>query len=234
MLERRWDVAGAEFRKAVELSPASLDVYLDYAPYLAIMGRPDESRAALLKAKALDPLSVVAAHALAISFLVYKDYDGAIAEFKRAIALNPNWTWGSIKLGVAFTHKGMCRDALEAATIAEDALRHGDTPLARAWLGYIYGICGLKGRAQDALRQLAKWPASIREDPLKEATVYAGLRDKERVHRLLEQAGEREGGNSLMLVSFPRLFWPDLEREPAFRRIIERVGLPLKLLSPDP
>jgi Flp pilus assembly protein TadD len=53
-----WDFAGAEqgFMRAIELNPSNADTLHDYAHYLMVMGRMDESAVASRRASDLDPV----------------------------------------------------------------------------------------------------------------------------------------------------------------------------------
>lgn len=231
-LDWDWRRAEAAFRRATELNPASSDVYVEYAMYFALMGRVEEAHAAGLKAKQLDPLSTYAAHMLAVIRLARKDYDGAISEFQSAINLNPSWTWGYIKMGVAYAHKGMFREALMAAETAENRLRQGDTPMARAWLGYVYAASGQKERARDALLRFRRSTKTLREGASNEAIIHAGLRDRQRVLEVLEQGLEQRSVDMVYIKALPSLFWSALESEPRFQQVVQRMGLPVGVQKP--
>ena len=68
------------------------------------MGRLDEGLAQSRKAAELDPLSVGPAHDIAINAMVRGDYEQAAAGFRHAIDIDPNWTWGYIKLARTLAH----------------------------------------------------------------------------------------------------------------------------------
>ena len=146
-----WEGADRDLKRAIELNPGSDTARLIYADFLASMGRFDEAIYQSEKAKELDPLSPAAAHMLAFSLMGTRDYDRAAQEFRAALDLNPNWTWGYIKLAKTLADSDRCQEALTTAEAAEAQLHGGSTPLARAWLGYTYGTCGELDRANDAL-----------------------------------------------------------------------------------
>ncbi len=96
-----WDWAGAdaEFRRGISLSPGSEAVHEAYGSFLSSMGRLDEGLAQSREAARLDPLSVQPFHDMAINALIRGDYDQAAAGFRHTIDIDPDWTWGYIKLG---------------------------------------------------------------------------------------------------------------------------------------
>ena len=115
-----WDWAGAEaaLTRALELDPGSAPVHEEYGNVLMSMGRLDEGLAESGRAWELDPLSVGPMHDIAINYMVRGDYPQAEAHFRKAIEVNPNWTWGYIKLARTLAHQGECEEAL-----AVDAFR---------------------------------------------------------------------------------------------------------------
>lgn len=152
------------------------------------------------------------------------DLDGAIREFKSALALHPTWTWGHIKLAKAYAEKGMAEQALDQAAIAESELAlGGETPLARSWLGYIYGRSGRPDRTRAALEALTAMPDA---DPLTLTPLYAALGDKAGVLDSLERSYEAKSVFTVWLRVVPRLYGAWIESEPRYRRILEGMNYP--------
>ena len=109
---------------------------------------------------------------------------------------------------------------------AEDMLRQGDTPMARAWIGYICGVSGQTQRARESLVRFNSLTRTLREGASTEAIVHAGLRDRPRVLELLEQGLEQHSVDMVYIKALP-MFWPALESEPRFQKLVQRMGLPL-------
>jgi serine/threonine protein kinase/tetratricopeptide (TPR) repeat protein len=217
-----WDWAAAEdhLRRAVEIDPKSVMVRLVYADYATSMGRWEEAIEHSRIAKELDPLSSSPAHWLAIAYMGQHQYDLAIAEFRETLEINPNWTWGWIKLAKAFADGGDCVSAIETADGAEAQLHGGSTPLARAWLGYTYGVCGEEDRATAALRELEAYEAEHYMDPTHYASVSAGVGDIEAMLVSLERGYEDRSPDAAYLPAMPALFLEDLENEPRYRALM--------------
>lgn len=97
----RYDVAIEECRKAIEVDPEFGNPYNDIGAYLIELGRHDEAIPWLrraMKARRYDPrhyphfnLSRIYAHRF--------EYDRAIKELRRAIALEPGYTLARRELG---------------------------------------------------------------------------------------------------------------------------------------
>jgi serine/threonine-protein kinase len=223
-----WDWLGTEqsLRRAVQLSPGSLLPRLAYGDFLTAMGRWDEVIEQSRKAKELDPLSPSAAHWLAIGYLGNHEYDKAVAEFKTAVDLNPNWTWGYVKLAKTYADSGRCEEALATAEEAEAQLHGGSTPLARGWLGYTYAVCGEDDLVSEAFRELDRSAEHSYVDPLIYADIYCGLGDTESVLEKLEEAVDDRSPDAIYLLSMPGLFLQTLTDEPRYQALIERMDFP--------
>lgn len=150
-----WDWAGAdaEFRRAIALSPGSEAVHEEYGGFLNSMVRLDEGLAQSREAARLDPLSVQPFHDMAINALIRGDYDQAAAGFRRTISIDPDWTWGYIKLGRTLALQRKCKDAFVQTEIAERRIAGGAGVLSRSWLGATYATCGDTTRAGQKLDQ---------------------------------------------------------------------------------
>ena len=51
--------------------------------------------------------------------MVRGDFEQAAAGFRRTIDIDPNWTWGYVKLARTLAHQKKCPEALAQAEIAE-------------------------------------------------------------------------------------------------------------------
>jgi serine/threonine-protein kinase len=222
-----WDWAGADrdLKRAVELNPSSDTTRLIYADFLASMGRFEEAIFQAERAKEVDPLSPSAAHMVAFALMGVREYDRAAAEFRAALDLNPNWTWGYIKLSKTLADNGQCDEALRMTAEAEAQLHGGSTPLARAWLGYTYAKCGDLDRANDALHELDAMAAERYVDPGCYAELYTALGTMDQVLDALEQSVDDHSPDAIYLPVLPDYFLPELENEPRYQALLERMNL---------
>ncbi|MBD3851681.1 MAG: protein kinase, partial [Acidobacteria bacterium] len=124
-----WDWVGAEndLKRAVELNPGSDFARVSYAYFLSAVGRFDDAIEQATIAKEIDPLSPSTFHLVAFSLMGKREYARAAAEFRAALDLNPNWTWGYIKLAKTYADNGQCEEAFATAEDAEAELHGGDT-----------------------------------------------------------------------------------------------------------
>lgn len=222
-----WDWVGAEaeFRRALELNPGSLSVHQEYGGFLTSVGRLDEGLAQSREAALLDPLSVYPVHDMAINALVRHDYEQAAAGFRRAIDIDPNWTWGYIKLARTLATQKKSEDALAQAEIAERRIAGGIAPLSQSWLGVTYALCGDNARARQKLDVLHALTTKQYVDPVTFAAIHGSLGEIDEALHWYEKAFEDRTPNMVYAAVGPRLC-PELAGNPRYEAIVERMGLP--------
>jgi len=221
-----WDWEGAErdLKRAIKVNPGNDFARKSYAYFLSAVGRFDEAIEQATIAKELDPLSPSAFHLVAFSLMGKREYDRAAAEFRAALDLNPNWTWGYIKLAKTYADNEQCEEAFRTADDAEAELHGGGTPLARSWLGYTYGKCGDRERAEAALRTLDEFAEKAYVDPVAYGIIYAALGESERLLEELERSIEDHSMNAVFTPVVPTYYMPGLGDDPRFQNLMERIG----------
>jgi serine/threonine-protein kinase len=222
-----WDWAGAEaeFQRAVALNPGSGSVHEEYGNFLVAMGRLDEGLAQSREAERLDPLSVGPVHDIGINYLVRGDLDQAAASFRRTIEIDPNWTWGYIKLARSLARAGKCTEALAQADIAEARIAGGPAPLSYSWLGATYGHCREIARARKKLDELQALSQKQYVDPATFATVYGSLGEVDEALRWYEKAYEDRTPNMVYAFVGSRIN-PELAGKPRYEAIVRRMAFP--------
>ena len=222
-----WDWSGAddEFRRALELNPGSQAVHEEYGNFLDAMGRLDEGLAHSREAAKLDPLSLGPAHNIAINAMIRGDYELAAAGFRHTIDIDPNWTWGYIKLARTLGLQKNCKEAFAQAEIAERRIAGGAAPLSWSWLGVTYATCGDVGRARDKLEQLHALANKQYVDPVTFAEIHGALGDVEEALSWYEKAFADRTPNMVYAAILPRLS-PHLAGNQRFDAIIDRMRFP--------
>ena len=224
-----WDWSGAdlEFRRALELNPGSQAAHEEYGNFLNLMGRLDEGLARCREAARLDPLSLAPAHNIAINALIRGDYELAAAGFRRTSDIDPNWTWGYIKLARALALQKDCEEALAQAEIAERRIAGGVAPLSWSWLGATYATCGDTGRAHLKLGQLHALAKKQYVDPVTFAEIHCALGEVDEALGWYEIAFADRTPNMVYAAILPR-FCPELSGNARFEAILDRMGFPLR------
>jgi TolB-like protein/Tfp pilus assembly protein PilF len=192
-----WDWAGAEaeFRRAQALNAGSGSVHEEFGNFLNAMGRVDEGLAQSREAERLDPLSVGPVHDIGINHMIRGDFEGAAANFRRTIELDPNWTWGYIKLARTLAHQKKCPESLAQAAIAEAKIAGGAAPLSRSWLGITYALCGERERARTKLDELQTLAQKQYVDSATLAALHAALGEVSQALDAYEKAFEDRSPN---------------------------------------
>jgi serine/threonine-protein kinase len=222
-----WDWAGAEaeLRRALELNPGSRAAHEEYGWFLTALGRLDEGLASSREAARLDPLSVGPVHDIAINHMVRGDLEQAAATFRRAIDIDPNWTWGYVKLGRTLAMQGKCPEALAQAEVAERRIAGGSAPLSRSWLGATYAICGETARARQKLEELHALSKERYVDPSTYADVHASLGEMDEALSWYEKAWEDRTPNMAYAAIGDRIN-PRLAGNLRYAAIVRRMGFP--------
>jgi TolB-like protein/Tfp pilus assembly protein PilF len=222
-----WDWAGAEaaFRRAFALNPGSRSVRQDYGYFLTAMGRVDEGLAHSREAVRLDPLSVGPAHDVGINALVRGDHEQAAADFRHAIDIDPNWTWGYIKLARTLAMQNKFQEALAQAEIGERRIAGGAAPLSWSWLGATYAICGEPARARQRLDALHALEAKQYVDPVTFAEIHCALGEMDETLRWYEKAFVDRTPNMVYALIGPRIS-RELAGNARYQAIVDRMGFP--------
>ena len=189
------------------------------------MGRLNEGLAQSREAARLDPLSVSPVHDIAINALVRGNYEQAAAGFRQTIDIDPNWTWGYIKLGRTLALEKKCKEAFAQTEIAERRIAGGAAPLSRSWLGVTYATCGDSARARQKLDELHALEKTQYVDPVTFAAIHSALGEMDEALRWYEKAFEDRTPNMVYALIGPR-FSPELAGNLRYKAIVDRMGFP--------
>jgi TolB-like protein len=214
-----WQTAEREFKKGLELSPENAVGHLWYAKYLAIINRRDEVLEHRQIAARLDPVSPYAVQAVGGYFSVTGHYPEAIAQFRNALALEPNFGLALQGLGVAYALDGKCEDAIEELQLAN---RWMGSPRRIALLGWVYGRCGRPEEARHILRDFLEQSQRGRFPALAIALVYIGLGEKDRAFEWLDKAIDQRDLDVTLQWDSP---YEVLRSDARFNRLLRRMKL---------
>jgi TolB-like protein/DNA-binding winged helix-turn-helix (wHTH) protein/Tfp pilus assembly protein PilF len=88
--DRDWKTAVQDIQRGIELAPNDSNPEINYAVYLAAVGKPKEAVAHAQRALQLDPLSFLANRTLGSMLYFAGDYDEALAQLRRTQELEEN------------------------------------------------------------------------------------------------------------------------------------------------
>ena len=213
--------AGAEYRRALAANPGSPLVHQTNGLYLAARGRTRESLEEAKRVQELDPVSIGSGCMRARLLYYAREYDLAIAEYEKTVAADPTVT-GFCTFGIfAYQQKGRLAEAIEAAKRSSAASPNEMLP--RAALARTYGVMGNRAEAEKVVAGMADLKKRRFVSLHDFALAHSGWNSEEALHWLEKAYEGREG---LLVYAKVDAVWDDLRREPRFRELVRKIGIP--------
>jgi DNA-binding winged helix-turn-helix (wHTH) protein/tetratricopeptide (TPR) repeat protein len=150
--ERDFVAAESEFRQALDANPNYAAAHNGYAALLSSLGRFEEASNEIRYALQLDPLSLIVNSQAAWDFCMARDYEAALQQAWKALALEPHFAPAQHALGLANLLLGNREEAVvefQNACVCSD-----NHPGALAALAHAYAVAGQKDPALTILNQL--------------------------------------------------------------------------------
>jgi TolB-like protein/DNA-binding winged helix-turn-helix (wHTH) protein len=223
-----WDFTAAEaqFKRAIELNANDVTAHLWYGMFLAQRGRIEESLAEMKRAQELDPLSLMVNALAATPLLESGQYDAAIAQANKVLAMDPSNGVGHWVLVTAFERKGDLprpMDEMEKEEIlwgqSAEAVARQTAPLRNA-----YANRGAKGFWQSRLDSLNAESLHGHVDSYQLAVVLARVGEKDRVFALLQQSYAGRSTELLYWLQGEPAF-DSMRNDPRFQDLLRRIGV---------
>lgn len=184
-----WVEADQAFRLAIELDPDYAFGHHWYALFLSAMERHDEAIASELRARELEPLSLIINKNVGTILFYAGQVEEAVREYRRTLELEPTFARTHYFYGLALEAQGRLEEAIREFRIALDA-DPGNTVL-RASLGHALGLAGYELEASEILRDFAEIERQGRYVPaLNRAIVALGMGHQDEALSWLERACE--------------------------------------------
>jgi TolB-like protein/DNA-binding winged helix-turn-helix (wHTH) protein/Tfp pilus assembly protein PilF len=217
-----WVEAEREFRQAISLNSNYATAHEWYSIFLLATRRPEEAWAEINRARELDPLSVSIMTDVGFNYFYRQEYDQAISQLRRTLAINPKFPLAHLWLGRAYQQKHMYGEAIGEFDQVNSVLP--DWIVTIAGTGNAYGEWGERAKAVAILARLNQLSRQKYVTPYGIALVYAGLDDKQEAFAWLDKAVEGRSHWLVWLNLDPR--WERLRADSRFAEVRERVGLP--------
>jgi tetratricopeptide (TPR) repeat protein len=153
-----------------------------------------------------------------------RQYDDAIAGYREALEMDPDFSQAQREIGLAYEQKGMF-DAAETAL--KRTLTLSGTyfkPTAMADLAHVYAARGDRTAARQILIELGRMAPQTYVPPYDIAVVHAGLGERDQALASLQEAFLDRSRWMVWLGVDPR--FDTLRSDPAFVELERRVGLP--------
>ena len=212
--EWNWQVAEAEYRRAIELNPNYATAHHWYALHLLGLNKPEQAIEEIQRAREADPLSFPINADVGYVFYCARRYDEAITEYRKALELNADFPMALQGLAQTYVKSGKPKEAVALLGQLPDDLKNGCTA------GYLDAVAGERDQAKRILA--GEIQRSTREyvSPTCIALVHSGLGDTDRAIFWLEKS-YREHSPDLSSLGEP--MFDGLRSDPRFINLVERV-----------
>jgi tetratricopeptide (TPR) repeat protein len=218
--ERDWPGADAAFRVAIDLHPNYATAHHWYAFYLQTIGDIPGSLARIERASEIDPLSPVINSERSYFFSYASQFDRALQEAQKFLAIEPSSVYARTMLAQAYAHLRRSQEAAaELATIVAGS-KPGVVTLGR--VAVVYAQIGEREKAHGIIRELLDVSRRRYVYPSLMAQAYAALGDRD----LAFEYFDRAVADRSLVASWLRA--PELEpvrSDPRFKSLLARLGL---------
>ena len=216
-----WPGAEKEYKRSIKLNPNYPMAHYHYSYHLALLGRFEEAIQEATEALSRDPMSGVLNNAFAFVLMLARKYDACIEQAFTAIEVDPSMTLSYWTLGVAYEHKEMYGEAVEA--YEKCVALGGALGLSRAFISHAHAKSGDRSKALTDLRDLQEISRNIYVPMCALAIAYVGLMEKELALESLCRSCENRETNLVFLRTWPH--FDQIRDDPKFQEIERRVGL---------
>jgi serine/threonine protein kinase/Tfp pilus assembly protein PilF len=218
-----YDPEGAEreFRIALDLSPKSDEVLINYAWFLLCAQRLDEAFSSIQKALELDPLSLILQHILGLYHYYRRQWDEAINRWRISLDLDASNSSAYQYLSQSYIQKGMIDEGIRAAeTLVE---LYNRIPLVLGILGWAYAKAGRNEDARKVLEELQNFSRKAYALPSAFAWIYLALEEIDHCLDYMEKAVEESDQWIFHMVQDSSLY--PLHSHPRYHALLRKINL---------
>jgi eukaryotic-like serine/threonine-protein kinase len=218
-----WDLAGGEreYRRALELGASSGEVYAIYGYCLTYLHRHDEALAAIQRARALEPESVLVASYCAVNLMFSRRYDEALRECARCLLLDPGFATAEWVRSHVLTLTGKHAAAIDAAERSVGLTNRQSFSLAG--LGTAYAAAGRGAEAAQIVQALEDRSRTEYVSAFWFADIATQLGEADRALEWLERAFENRTPALICLGVSP--LYDSLRSDARFQALLDRIGV---------
>ncbi len=217
-----WTGAEGEYKLAIQLNASNATAHHRYARYLAKIGKLEEAVAEIKRAQELDPVSPTISVVVGEVLYFARQYDQAVEQFRKTLAMDPNFWPADMGLGLSYLRKGKYAEAV--AELQKAVARSGGDKDPTAFLGQAYAVSGNRDEALKILGELRDRSKDMRLSPYQIAAIYAGLNAKDQAFEWLENAYKESSIWIRYLKVDPGL--DPLRSDPRYLDLVRRIGFP--------
>ena len=218
----QWAAAEEEFRRAISLNRSYSEMHRMYAALLAAELRHKEAWEQINEAMRTDPLSLPNNAELVRTLYYARDYDGALAQAKKALQLDPGYYRTHFWMARVYAQKRMFKAAIDEDSFVLKATP--DSNMALTEMAYSLGVGGRTAEARKILHALEQRAKTDFLPVYNLAIIHVALGENDVALHLLDQAYVERDWAMLVLACEPRL--DPLRNSPRFHELLVKIGLP--------
>ncbi len=218
----RFEEAGEQFTRSLELNPRLAEAHYWYGFWLSSMGRHAESMREMELACELDPLSTPNRQGLGWVCFLAKQFDRAIAECRSALELDPHFVGALAVLGTMLATQGAHAEGL--AELEKGLRFSGNSPWIRALAAGTHAKAGNRMEAQKQITEAEREAGRHYWAAYMIAVAWMMIGERGRALEWLEKAYE-DRVTFLVWIRVNPAF-SRLRDDPRFQDLVRRIGLP--------
>lgn len=221
--DRKWDQAGADFRRAIELDPSAPTAHQLYASLLLVTGHGNAAMEQLEVALELDPLSLTNHAELAMCYFLTDRYGKALVQIDKALELYPNAAELHYQRGetlLSLRRRTDAREAFARAMTLDGAEREAVESMRAA-----FENAGVAGFWRWRLARLVGVADEGYVSAYQFARAYAALGDPDQAFAWLQASSERHESVLAGIVVDP--VFTVIREDPRYLAVREALRLPM-------
>lgn len=219
--EWNWREAEQNFRKSIDLDPHYSGVYLWESQYLAAIGDTPQALQQALKARKLNPVSMVAMMHLGSAYYWDRQYDKAAETFQNALAQDPTFARVHSRLGIVLMAQKDYSSAIRE--FQETERLSGPDPYIDALIGYAEALRGNTRKTRKILAELIARSQHEYVSAFSLALLYLSLGDRNKAFQWLEHA--REDRSTYLVYAKVDPLMDTLRSDLRFNLLLQRMNL---------
>jgi DNA-binding winged helix-turn-helix (wHTH) protein/tetratricopeptide (TPR) repeat protein len=214
-----WQTAEADFRRALELNPASPRTYSRLSAVLAWKGDFTRARELINRALEIDPLSFYLYGILQDSFHLTRDFDRAVAIAHEVLALDPDEYASLYSIGKNLSHLGRHEEGLSFLERAYQLEPHPDI-VTEVCLTHLRA--GRISEARAKRRELEQMASSQYVEALDYAMIHAAFGEFDQAFHSLNLSLEERSFHLFYVKWDPR--FDSLRNDERFAHVLRQIG----------